>query len=468
MIARLPFLALLLGLTVPAWPQDDAQLLEEELRREIMEKSRVPKPRAPELDPRRIINESNSFLREREPEMTAEEYALYEKSVRLLGQRPEFAVRLLEAMTKEGEKPSAAFSFILANAYYLGGDATKAEEAYQAAVAAYPTFLRAWVNLGILYHSSGRFGEAAKAFGKALSLGDRDPETCGLLGYSLEQAGDPIGAEVAYMQALAADPANLDWKEGLLRVCLQGQQLARAEAIVRTLIREHPEEVRFWLVYANLLLTDQRKLQAIAVLQTAAATASVGPDEFVLLGDLYAEQGLVAEAVESYQKVSAVRPELAGDKLQRFAGVLIATRRLQEAASVIDQLASSGTDAVRRYQLKAELHLAREEWAEARHELEALLQLAPLNGPALLALGRTYVAEEDFARAALAIEAAAQVPETTYRACLELANLSLRSRDYGKCCELLERALALHRTDAVADYLARIKPLVAAPSTNTP
>ena len=30
------------------------------------------KAAAPQLDPKRIINESNSFLKEREPEMTAE------------------------------------------------------------------------------------------------------------------------------------------------------------------------------------------------------------------------------------------------------------------------------------------------------------------------------------------------------------------------------------------------------------
>lgn len=51
-------------------------------------------PPPAQLDPKRIINESNNFLKEREPEMTAEEYALYEKVVAMLSTRPEFALKL--------------------------------------------------------------------------------------------------------------------------------------------------------------------------------------------------------------------------------------------------------------------------------------------------------------------------------------------------------------------------------------
>ena len=54
--------------------------------------------KSPALDPKRIINESSSFLKEREPEMTAEEYALYERVVTMLTTRPEFALKLLEAL----------------------------------------------------------------------------------------------------------------------------------------------------------------------------------------------------------------------------------------------------------------------------------------------------------------------------------------------------------------------------------
>src|SRR4051812_10487742 len=63
----------------------------------------------PKLNPKRIINQSNSFLKEREPEMTGEEYALYEKVVTMLGSNPAFALKILQAMMTEKERPSPAF-----------------------------------------------------------------------------------------------------------------------------------------------------------------------------------------------------------------------------------------------------------------------------------------------------------------------------------------------------------------------
>jgi hypothetical protein len=79
----------------------------------------------PKIDPKQIINESNSFLKEREPEMTEEEYALYQKVVTMLASSPEFAVKLLEAMSTDKEPPSPAFQFILGNAYYAAARTTR-------------------------------------------------------------------------------------------------------------------------------------------------------------------------------------------------------------------------------------------------------------------------------------------------------------------------------------------------------
>src|SRR5262249_19134023 len=159
------------------------------------------------LDPKRIINDSNSFLKEREPEMNAEEFALYEKMVTLLTTDPQLAVRLLEGMLIESkEPPSPAFEFILGNAYYNSNQVAKAETRYRSAVNRYPTFIRAWNNLGVLYYSAGRYAEAAPCFAKSVSLGDHDAVTFGLLGYSLEKGEDLVAAELAFMQASATDP----------------------------------------------------------------------------------------------------------------------------------------------------------------------------------------------------------------------------------------------------------------------
>lgn len=417
--------------------------------------------RAPELDPKRIINESNSFLKDKEPEMTAEEYALYEKAQTLLASNPAFAVTLLEAMMDDKEKPSPAFEFILGNAYYAAGEIDKSEARYQGAVARYPTFLRAWSNLGILYYTNSRYEEAVRTLSRAIALGDRESTTYGLLAYSLEQLGNDVAAEVTYMQALSGAPTDVDWQEGLLRMCLKSRQLVRAESIARTLVNAHPQEARYWLILANVLLTSSRPLEAAAVLETAAGAGVANPEDLILLGDIYAEHNMHGEALAIYSKLLRPSPEIGEDKLLRLAETLVGAGRDAEASSVLAvmpaRLSPKGTS--RKLLIQARIASASEKWDDARGMLQALLADEPLNGDGLLALARIDVAAGDDAHASLVLETATRVPQAAYRAHLELANLELRQRQYSRSVTHLEAALQIERSQAVADHLARVRAL---------
>jgi tetratricopeptide (TPR) repeat protein len=416
----------------------------------------------PKLDPKRIINESNSFLKEREPEMTEEEYALYQKVVTMLSSNPEFALKLLEAMMSDKEPPSPAFEFILGNAYYAAGQIEKSETNYLSSVRRYPTFLRAWVNLGILYYSSGRYGDAIPCFSKAVVLGDRDSTTFGLLGYCLQKQGDLVSAEMAYMQALSGDPSNVDWKEGLLAICIEGKQLTRAESLVKNLIKAQPTDTRYWLTYANILLSEGRKVEATVLLETAAGTGVANVEELSMLGDLYGEQKMVPEAADIYRRVLASSPEMGEKKILHYAEVLISGGRLDDAERVLGTMkpedASRG--GVELLRTRADLLAAEKKWPEERRVLDQLLTIAPLDGQALVSLGRAYAAEDDVARATLAFEGAYRIQSSAYVASLELANIEVKNRHYAKCVEYLQKALSIEKSDAVEDYLTRIKTLV--------
>jgi tetratricopeptide (TPR) repeat protein len=417
---------------------------------------------APNVDPKRIINESNGFLKEREPEMSEEEFALYEKVSTMLQTQPEFALKLLEAMVNEKEPPSPAFAFILGNAYHSAGQIDKAEASYRSALNRYPTFLRGWGNLGVLYYGTNRFAEAIPCFSKSITLGDHEPSTFGLLGYCLERTGNLVAAEMSYMQAMAGDPTNGDWMEGLLRIYVLGKQYDRAESLVKNLIKGHPKEARFWMTYANILLARNKKLEAIAVLEASQGAGAAGVEELNLLADLYAEQQLIPEAVAIYQKVLVPSPQLGEQKLLNLAQVLVGDGKLRQAEETLGSLPAtlSPEGRLNLLQTRADILAAEKKWADARKALQELLQLEPLNGKALLSLGRTYTAEDDLPRATFAFEAAYQISNCTYRASLELANIELKNRHYDKSVGYLEKALSIERTSAVEDYLARVKTLL--------
>jgi predicted Zn-dependent protease len=294
-----------LAALLPARAADSGKGLQD-FQDERMFGQSIPNQRAKEAarptpDARRIINQSSSFLKEREPEMTEEEGAIYEKLSGMLANNVDLAVKMLQGMVNEKVPPSPAFDFILGNAYYTSNQLDRAEELYRRAVKRYPSFLRAWNNLGIAYYTQNRFSEASPCFAKAVSLGDRDPVMLGLLGYSLEAQGDFVAAETAYLQAVAGDPENVDSKTGLLRIFVAGRQYARAEPVARFLLKAKPTEAHSWLDYAGILLAQGRKVEAMVVLEEADDSGVAGPDEWELLGDLLAEQSLAPEAVKAYR-----------------------------------------------------------------------------------------------------------------------------------------------------------------------
>jgi tetratricopeptide (TPR) repeat protein len=429
---------------------------------EILQREAISHPQKPEVDAKRIVNQSNSFLKEREPEMTAEEYALYEKVVDTVSSNVEFALKMLEPMIKDKEKATPAFDFVIGNIYFGANQMDRAEKYYRQAVDQFPTFLRAWDNLGILYYTTNRFGDAVTCFSKAITLGDRESSTFGLLGYCLEKDANVVAAEMAYMQAMSGDPANTDWKEGLLRIYIDGKQYGRAESLVKKLIKERPSETRYWFAYAGVLIAQNRKIDAIVLLDTAAKTGVAGPDELILLGDLYAEQNLPGPAVAAYQKVPAASQDRGEEKLINYARSLISLGKLSQAQDVLAGLPPklSAEGQLTYLQTRADLEIARKHWPEARAEAESLLKLAPLNGPALLTVGRSYAEEKDLAHAQFAFEEAYRIPETTYRASLELASLELKNRHYAKTAEYLEKAQSIQQSDTIGDWLARVKLLV--------
>jgi tetratricopeptide (TPR) repeat protein len=364
-------------------------------------------------------------------------------------------------MISEKEPPSPAFEFILGNTYYSAGNNEKAEASYTNAVKLYPTFLRAWSNLGVLYYATQKYPDAVRCFARCIALGDRDPMTFGLMAYSLEQEQQVVQAEMAYMQALAGDPTNPDWLEGLLRIYIEGKQYGRAEWLIKDLIKQRPKETRFWLAHANILIAQNRRLEAIALLEVSLGAGVAGTSEIMLLADLYADQKLVPEAIATYQRVMVSNPALGERKMLALAGLQVATGNLAQAQKVLDAIGSKVSPAGRSSYLlsRAELQAAQNKWPEARATLEELLKAEPLNGQALLSLGRVYLGEGNLPRAQFAFESAYQVPDSLYRACLELATLELKNRHFSKTVEYLEKALSIQKTAPVQDFLARVKPL---------
>lgn len=422
----------------------------------------VAADKAPAVDANRIINDSYNLLHNREPEMTGTEYALYEKVVALIPTRPEYAMSLLQSLMGEGKPTSPAFDFVLGNAYHRGGDIAKATVYYQKAIEKYPDFLRAWTNLGIVQFSQQHYVDAVNSLTRAVSLGDRSGATYGLLGYCHVRMDNPVAAEMAYMQACVVEPNNADWIRGLAELYFASRQYARAAPLVRELLRMRPRERPNWMLQADLQLAENRTVAAIATLETAGRIGVLDRDGVLLLGDLYAQQGLHPEAVATYAGAMRDHPEAGADRLLRYARSLLAGGDAAAARKVLALVPEGGevSVAASRLDTLASLQIHDQDWPAARATLESLLRLRPMDGRALMALGNVLQSSGEKARAVLIYEQAAGVTEFTYSAQLELANLALEAKDYVRAATHLRRAIALQRSPALEDYLAKVSALL--------
>jgi tetratricopeptide (TPR) repeat protein len=419
---------------------------------------------AAKLDPKRIINESMRFLKEREPDLTAEESALYENLTQQLAANPKVGLKLLEEITRPEAKDSVspAFDLLLGNVYYASGARDKAEAWYRRAVTRYPTFLRAWTNLGLLHYAAGDYDRAIPCFAKSVTLGDRQSTTFGLMGYCFEKTGDLVAAEVAYMQALASDPDQVNWTEGLLRVYLAGKQYPRAEIMVRRLIKERPADASYWLTLADIMVASGRRLEAIALLEQALSVGAGGERERLELAGLYADEQMMTEAAELYRQVKATAQVLGERKALQLVRIWIGLAEWDRAQGLLEEMQSQvGAEGRNRYrQVQADLLAARGRWAEARRVLAELLNSEPMNGRALVSLGRTYLSDGDDAHARLAFESAMQTTDGIGPASLALANLELKQRHYDKSAAHLEKALELQLNRDLEEILARVRTLI--------
>ena len=169
-----------------------------------------------------------------EPRVSVEEIKVLEKV------RPLMADDLPKAdstLRKELKTDSSAMlDFTLGGIAFQRDDMTAALASYRTAVAKFPSFRRAWRNLGLIYARNANFEAAIEAFTRMIELGGGDAYAYGLLGFSHAAKEDYQPAEAAYRNALLLQPGNPDWRLGLTRCVFKQGKFEDAVALLDVLI----------------------------------------------------------------------------------------------------------------------------------------------------------------------------------------------------------------------------------------
>jgi tetratricopeptide (TPR) repeat protein len=371
------------------------------------------------------------------------------------------AMAALKAATKP--ESSALFDFTIGNLYFQKDDADKAAEHYRLATAKFPSFRRAFKNLGLVSVRLNRPDDAIKALSRLIELGGGDGLSYGLLGYSYAGTGQFVSAESAYRSAVLLQPDTLDWKLGLAQSLLKQRKYAETVSLCDELLGRNPDRAEFWMLQANAFLGLNQPLRAAEDFEIVARMGKGTYQTFYTLGDLYANEGLNDLAAHAYGQAIEAKPDEPLDRPVRSIEILAQRNALEQARGLLAKLRETTkgqldeADTKRLLRLDARLAVADGTGGDAIKVLEEIVALDPLDGEALMLLGQHYAKDSAIDRAIFYYERAESLEPFEADAKVRHAQLLVAQSKYREAVPLLKRAQDLKPRDEVARYLEQVE-----------
>lgn len=413
------------------------------------------------------VGQASADVTTGEPPVSAEEALMLRQASAVALQNPTEALELLRRATSP--ESSAALFFALGATALQAGQTTEALAALRVAVERAPEFARARMALARALILAGQHDEAATQIittidGQAAVLVD----AWSLLGYARLAAGHAPAAEGAYRQALLRSPHDAAAMLGLIKALVDQGLLAQAEPLVRQQLRNHPHQAELWTLAARIALETDRRLDAMAHLESARRLGIADPETLATLGDLLIEQGLPEHALAVYSEAAALEsPPL--PRLLRAAERLVLAGRVAESAQLIARTVPAATEetltaAPRRdlARIRARIALANGQPEEALRLYRLVLADEPLNAPALLAAADLLRSMTRPDEAAQLLERAARLPEVAPDALVRLARLAVDDGRLEQAAARLRQSLELKPQPYVEAYLRQILDLAGA------
>ena len=401
-----------------------------------------------------------------EPKVSTIERQELEKILALMASDTVAAETALVAAATPGA--SAVFDYTLGNLRFQRDALDEADANYKAAVAKFPNFRRAWKNLGLIAVRQSRSEDAVKALSRVVELGGADGLTYGLLGFSYAALGQHTSAESAYRNAVLLQPDLLDWKLGLTQSVLRQRKYGEAIQLCEELLARHPDRTDFWLIQASAYVGLGQPLKAAENYEIVARMGKATPQSLYTLGDIYANESLVDLAARAYTSAVDADPTQAPARPVRSVEILAqrgATAQAKSLAAHVRQtLAGPLDDADAKKLLKIEARMAVAEGGgeEAVRALEGIVALDPLDGEALLLLGRHYAQANAPERAIFYYERAEGIEAVEADARLRHAQLLVAQSRFQDAVPLLKRAQEIRPREDVGRYLEQVERLARA------
>jgi len=397
-----------------------------------------------------------------EPRVTPEEVKLLEKVRPLMANDLPKAEALL---TKEiNPKSSAVLDYTLGGIQFQQDKMADALGSFEKAAAKFPSFRRAYRNIGLINVKDGKYDESIKAFTKMIELGGGDAYSYGLLGFAYAAKQDFQAAEASYKNALLLQPENTEWRLGLTRCVFKQQKFEDAATLLTGLIERYPEKADFWLLQAHTYLGMKQPLKAAENFEAVDMLGKSTADSLHTLGDIYVTENLMDLAAHAYVRAIDIDLKQPLSRPLHAAEVLAARGGSSQAREVAAHISKVWKDqmneADRRKLLKIEARLSMADGsstAETASMLEEIVKLDPLDGEALMLLGQHYSRQNEPDRAIFYYERAESIDAYEVNAKVRHAQVLVSMSRYADAIPLLRRAQEVKPREDIARYLEQVE-----------
>ena len=404
------------------------------------------------------------FRSEIEPRINKSEQFILKEVIAKAENQLDEAIEYLEM--KIDQKVSAALDFALATMYYQRGRLSRSSESYKVAIKKFPSFLRAYKNLGFVELSLGNYQEAARNLSRSISLGEGDGVTFVALGYCYYMLQQFVSAENAYRMGILLFPESKDARNGLVNCLIETNRYAEALALLNELLVKEPENVFCHRARASTLQGLGREKDATVALETLRRMGKLDTGDLLRLGDLYHNLNLYELSLQNYERAIQRKEKLSVQRYIRVASILIGRGSYQDCFSYLDKIENSfgskysTEDEKEVLLLKAEILKATGKTEESNRILRIVVESHPLEGKALIMLGQHAWQQNDYALASLHFERAAKIKDSEVKALIEHGRMLVSQRDYQKAVQLLDKAERISPQPRIKRYLESIRGLL--------
>lgn len=329
---------------------------------------------------------------------------------------------------------SPAMLTLKAQVYFSQKMYGKAEKTYLAVLKRKPQLVRVHGDLGQLYMIQDEFDKAREHFAKAVAYGSNEAMIHGQLAYLNLRTHGPYSAISEYQQAMALEPDNPQWQQGLLAALSQAKMYEAAQALLTEQLNKNPKEVDLWLNQAALALQMENMGKALTSLEMAVLLGDRDLRNLRTAAKLHLQQNSHDRAVSLLKQTMDQKGFDVGS-VNEYLQWLIqldmweqAERLMSDSMQRVVQM--DGDEQSRFYMHRAMIEAHKGKHGEADRYFAESLEKNPANGDALLSYARFCNERENHVKAELLYMRAESIPGLEKEAMLERSQVYVDMQDY--------------------------------------